>query len=360
MLHFALGMSLLCAALVAGCSDEPALIGGVGGTGGAQAGTGGHTSPEDQDTGGATGGGGSGSEGGTPNPNGADASTNTPPDEQITVPAPVATGCVTDVSAGKHAAMPCDGITHDLTVPEMCLGIQCGLIVDLHGGTMTGQMQAENTEIDVIGAERGFVVVHPNAINQLWVAGTDDLRVITFIEDLIAAFHLDDKRVHMTGFSQGGYMTWRFLCEHADLLASAAPASAAEMGAILLPEVGCPFNGTEPTDDQVDILFMFASQDALVMPPTGIAQHEAVLAHYGLELTESVMEDPQVRWNRYGNASGMTYEFIHHDYVTDGAVVLPLGGHCYPGSDVKPFGCNPPTAFHWGEAVVDFFERHPR
>ena len=32
------------------------------------------------------------------------------------------------------------------------------------------------------------------------------------------AFDVDRDRVHFTGFSQGGFMTWKFICDHADIV----------------------------------------------------------------------------------------------------------------------------------------------
>src|SRR4030095_6437555 len=39
---------------------------------------------------------------------------------------------------------------------------------------------------------------------------------------------VDANRVHVTGFSRGGFVTWRMACDHADLFASAAPAGASD------------------------------------------------------------------------------------------------------------------------------------
>ena len=36
-------------------------------------------------------------------------------------------------------------------------------------------------------------------------------------------FHVMEERVHVTGFSQGSWMTWKFVCDYADEVASVAP-----------------------------------------------------------------------------------------------------------------------------------------
>src|SRR5689334_10615085 len=70
----------------------------------------------------------------------------------IPVPPPEKLNCITDVSAGLHS-FECDGITHDLNVPEACLTMQCGLVIDVHGGTMSSRMENNNTDMQRIGGE---------------------------------------------------------------------------------------------------------------------------------------------------------------------------------------------------------------
>jgi polyhydroxybutyrate depolymerase len=100
---------------------------------------------------------------------------------------------------------------------------------------------------------------------------------------LIASFHLDERRVHMTGFSQGGYMTWRFICQHADLLASAAPAATGGMANISL-EVDCAFTGSDKPTRALDILYMHGTADALMAfgcePPNGFTWGETVIEFF--------------------------------------------------------------------------------
>lgn len=289
----------------------------------------------------------------------------------VPVPPPMASGCVTDVSPGRHS-LDCDGISHDLSVPPDCLSTQCGLILDVHGGTMNGKMEDNNTNMAALGQQHGYVVVQPNAANGLFDASTDDDKVLAFAKTVISVFHLDDKRVHMTGFSQGGYMTWRFICHHTDFLASAAPAAAAGAANISL-ETDCSLTGTDVPSRELDILYMHGTKDALVDFQNGLDKRAAVIAAFGLDSGKSVAGDATFRRTRYTNTKGTIFEFIDHDYVSDSSFPAdpPLGiaiqGHCYPGSkDLMPtepnqlmaFGCQPPTSFTWGEEVMAFFLSH--
>ena len=283
-------------------------------------------------------------------------------------PAPVATGCVTDVTAG-HRVVSCQGITHNLTVPASCLTQTCGLIVDVHGGTMSGDMEDKNTQLAEIAPAAGFIVVQPNANNGLWDATTDDPLVYSFIENVRDAFHVDTHHIHMTGISQGGYMSWRFACAHTDLFGSVAPAAAAGQANISV-ETGCTFTGTDAPTGELDILYMHGTQDGLVNFPNAITLRDAVVAFYKMDAGAVVATDGTFTRTRYATASGRVFEFIQHNYITPSMFAgIAIKGHCFPGSpdqsvtlpnQLMSFGCDPPDSFTWGQEVLRFFVAHPK
>ncbi|MGH7272611.1 MAG: hypothetical protein ACREJ3_19450 [Polyangiaceae bacterium] len=283
-------------------------------------------------------------------------------------PAPVPTGCVTDVTAG-HRVVPCMGITHNLTVPAKCLTTTCGLIIDVHGGTMSGDMEDKNTQLAEIAPPLGFIVVQPNATNGLWDATTDDPLVYSFILDVRDAFHVDPHNIHMTGISQGGYMSWRFLCAHTDLFGSVAPVAAAGAANISV-ETGCTFTGTDVPAGEMDILYMHGTQDALVNFPNAIVLRDAVIAYYKMGPGTIIAGDGTFTRTRYATASGRVFEFIAHNYISNSMFAgVAIKGHCFPGSmdqsvtlpnQLMSFWCNPPSSFTWGQEVVKFFLAHPK
>jgi hypothetical protein len=295
-------------------------------------------------------------------------------DAAAVVAAPLPAGCISDVTPGQRE-LTCDGLSYLLSVPEACIGRACGLILDVHGGTMSARMQEKNTELGALSLRQGgYIVAQPNAVFGLFDAEVDDAKVRAFAEQLIGVFHIDRARVHMTGFSQGGYMTWRFICKHSDLLASAAPAAAAGEANISF-EVDCSFSGGEVPARELDILYMHGRRDALVDFSNVEAKRAAVVARFGLTAVETLVDLPRYKRTRFSNARGTSFELIEHDYATDAAFPAqpPLGvaivGHCYPGSDdltvtedgqLMAFGCLPPTDFTWGESVLAFFRAHPR
>lgn len=294
------------------------------------------------------------------------------PAATIPVPPPKARGCVSDISAGEHT-FACEGIAHDVSIPKQCLAFACGLIIDVHGATMSSRMEDKNTNLRALGREHGYVVVQPSAAGGFWSAAADDAKVFAFANDVIAAFHLDARRIHMTGFSQGGYMTWRFVCAHSDWLASAAPAAAAGALAINM-EGGCSFLDAERPSAELPLLYMHGTVDALVNFQGAITQRDAVRSAYETGAGKVVSEGDGHARTRYTSPRGVPFEFLEHDYASNSMIGVPplavaIKGHCYPGSDdfmvtepgqLMAFACEPPNAFTWGEEVIQFFIAHPR
>jgi polyhydroxybutyrate depolymerase len=289
---------------------------------------------------------------------------------------PVPTGCVTSVDAGHHV-FACDGIDYDVELPSACVRGGCGVILDVHGYSMTAALEDKSTNLRALAGPRGFVVVQPTAPLSLagrgWAPGVDDPKLWSFLDDVRASLHIDPKRVHATGFSQGGAMTWRLLCDHADELASVAPAAAAD-GAT--PSIGlffyaldCDFAGSDTPSREVPVLQGHGTLDSLVAYAKGVQQRDAALSEWDLGDPVVVSTDADHTRTRYTNARGLVYEFVSHDAVAYLGSVY-VGGHCLPGGNDSPanadlgqtlfFSCAPPHPFVWGQLVLDFFEAHPK
>lgn len=290
----------------------------------------------------------------------ADSSTGEP------FPPPVLDECITDGSAGQHV-FTCGAFDFDVSIPEACLSQACGLIMDVHGLSMSGDMQDANTNLRALGLERGYIVIQPNANPAppaaSWTPVVDDAALVAFMQRVADAFHADPDRLHFTGFSQGGFMSWRVVCAYADVLASVAPAAACGSD---LPIPDCQFTAGEQPSVPVDILYMHGTDDVLVPYVCAPSRRAAVIAAYDLGPEEVLVEGDGYRWTRHTGPDGTVAEFITHEY--DAANTIVLGGHCYPGSDdpgdapgqLFSFACTDQTDLHWGTAVIDFFDAHPR
>ena len=113
------------------------------------------------------------------------------------------------------------------------------------------------------------------------------------------------------------------------------------------------------------MLYLHGTDDLLVDYEDAPITRDFYRDRWSLDDEAQVSADAQHTWTRYTNDQGTHFEFLSHDYV--GSPLI--GGHCFPGSaDVDGgapgqlfgFACYDDAAFHWGEAVLRFFEAHPR
>lgn len=272
-------------------------------------------------------------------------------------------GCLMDVSAG-HKTVTCDGgITYDVEIPAACTTGACGLIVDLHGYTMTGASEEANTGMRARGQANGYVVVQPTAPKDAfqqpsWDQATHVPLVFQFLSDLAASLPIDPKRIHAMGFSQGGGMTFRLLCTHADFFASIAPIGAIE---------GCEFAGANMPSEEVDVLQVHGHKDAVVnFQSVALPQREAALGAWPFGAPSTVEQDGKHKATRWTTASGTVFEFWEHDYETSAQVFfVAIKGHCVPGGTdfsgmPAGYSCEDVNTFVFGERAMQFFLAHPK
>lgn len=111
------------------------------------------------------------------------------------------------------------------------------LVVLLHGFGASGAIQEAYFQLQPLAEERGFLYVHPdgtiNAIGRsFWNATNaccgfgsavdDSAYLLALIEKVQADFNVDPKRIYLVGHSNGGFMSYRMACDHADKIAAIA------------------------------------------------------------------------------------------------------------------------------------------
>jgi predicted esterase len=264
--------------------------------------------------------------------------------------------CALNLSAGHHV-FACDGgISYDVEIPAACTSPGCGLVVDIHGFTMNADLENKGSQMQALGKKNSYIVVQPSApgLPASWDQATHAPLVYDFVAGLASVLGADPKRIHVMGFSQGGGMTWRLLCDHAAFFASASP-----LGGL----AGCEFSGANAPSQEIPILQVHGRKDAVVsFPNIAIPQRDAALA-YWMDGPGVVLEDDGIhKATRYVTAAGTRFELWEHDYLAGSFI---LGGHCFPGgTDVgaSPFqyGCTAPGTFIYGELAMQFFLDHPK
>lgn len=263
-------------------------------------------------------------------------------------------GCVMDVSAGHHV-FSCDGgITYDVEIPVACAAGGCGLVLDMHGYTMNAAQEDAGTNMRALGQQHGYVVVQPNApgVPAGWDQATHVPLVFAFIGDVASALLTDPKRAHVMGFSQGGGMTWRMICTHADFFASAAP---------LAGVIGCEFTPPNVPSREVPTLQVHGHKDNILnFDGFAVPERDGMIAFLKAGAGDVFEMDGGHKATRYTSAAGTTFEFWEHDYAAGSFI---LGGHCFPGGSavgVSPFqfGCTEMGTFDVGELAMSFFLAH--
>lgn len=144
----------------------------------------------------------------------------------------------------------------------------------LHGLGGTGQGMMQGTRLPVLGEREGFVSVFPDAIGHRWnffpagavppsyiplwqAAGSngapdDESFLRLLIQDLINRHIADPHHIYIAGFSAGGFMSMRMVCQHSDLFAGVALISSSmpdPVGAQCHPRLPMPFYALKGTAD---------------------------------------------------------------------------------------------------------------
>jgi polyhydroxybutyrate depolymerase len=123
-----------------------------------------------------------------------------------------------------------DNYIRDVTfhIPKKLRKRRRSLVVCLHDGGSNPEEMARVTRrsFNRLAEEDNFIVAYPRALNGYWNDGRqdsislshyrniDDVGFISKVIDFAAdSFKIEEERVYVTGFSEGGLMTFRLACE---------------------------------------------------------------------------------------------------------------------------------------------------
>ena len=260
---------------------------------------------------------------------------------------PQTTACIKDTGAGLARQVRCSNINFRVSVPDQCVSGGCGLIFDVHGWTMDGRLQEQNTGLARQGMDAGYVVVQPDAPGRSWnrshYPGVHD-----FMQQAKKAWAIDTDRVHFSGFSQGSMMTWYFICHHGDELASAAPITYAGGGECF---------GAGKANPVIPVLYHHGKTDGFSSFANAQQSRDRIVEGHGMKKQDETSGNRFVK-TTWKNTNGMVLETIFHEMTTS-----PMygSGHCFPDPpDQTPYGCVGQSDYSWGEEVIRFFENHQR
>ncbi len=208
------------------------------------------------------------------------------------------------------------------------------LLLALHGYTQNGQEMMQFSGFNSIADTGNFVVVYPDGVANSWNVGfsggstADDVGFLSaLIDTLHQRYNIDLNRVYSTGFSNGGFMSYRLACELGNRIAAIAPVSGT------MTDVA----GSSCTPQrEMPVLHIHGTNDFVVSYNGG----------FGNQSVDQVLEF----WNNYNEcpatpvivnlpdivAEGSTVQRYSWAPCTDSAEVILLkvinGGHTWPGS----------------------------
>jgi len=256
------------------------------------------------------------------------------------------------------------------------------LIVVVHGAFDTGKGMEKFSGFSRLSDKERFIVMYPNGIGilgflQHWNAGhccgkaaddqIDDVGFVSAaIDDLCSKFDVDQKRIYMTGFSNGGMFTYRFGAEKSDMLAAIAPL-AASLGGKSSPDMPA-WRSPEPSKP-LSVLVMHGLTDEDIPFAGGVSSRRG-----GTRSTLSVMEsvgfwtenngchdDPVVE-NLFGGMVHQTTWSGCRDHTQVVLMTIDGWGHSWPGPYFTHAlnGDHPLYGFDAAEIIWAFFKNHVR
>jgi polyhydroxybutyrate depolymerase len=240
------------------------------------------------------------------------------------------------------------------------------LVIALHGtGGSAVQMEAMYG-LSKKADESNFVVVYPDGVRtngflgiRTWNAGTccdyameNDIDDVAFISDLIdklvGDFHVNPRRVYVTGMSNGGMMSYRIACELSLKIAAIAPVSSTMMAAHCAPQRPVP------------ILHMHSVLDSKVPYNGGIG-----IGGYYFSAVDSVLTS----WSIKNQCASTPLRVDNGQYIKTSwsnctgnvcieSYVTYDGGHSWPGGEQAAYWADPPSAYvDANDLLWEFFQR---
>jgi len=170
------------------------------------------------------------------------------------------------------------------------------VVFNFHGGGGSGEGHRDKTNMNENSEKHGYIVVYPDGIpvkgfeviNSLnWNSGmnykslsqADDVDFfLKMVSNLKNHFHIDEKRIYSTGFSNGGQMSYKLACELPDKIAAIAP-----VGAPVNAEASCESSSPTP------VMIIHGKKDPCALYDGGVCGGGCFYKSFGLKQSSETM-----------------------------------------------------------------------
>ncbi|WP_428311928.1 alpha/beta hydrolase family esterase [Hydrocarboniphaga sp.] len=252
------------------------------------------------------------------------------------------------------------GVARPLLIIEPALASpeKAPLVVLLHYSGGNAEVMANVARAGRLAAEHGAWVVLPEAINGHWgddpstSASSGDVEFLAkLIAHMSATYPIDARRVFMAGMSNGGFMTVRFACEKAGLVAAVAVDAASMRNSQ---------NAACKPSRPVPIVSIVGTRDAFVAyeHPLGMLSAEENYARWSA--INGCNAASRTDTTLPSKVSDRTTIKLRENYDCSGGSAVNMytvvnGGHAWPGSQTPIAVGHTSQNLDATEAIWDFF-----
>lgn len=249
-------------------------------------------------------------------------------------------------------------------IPSNSSSTPIPMVFVLHGTTQTGEGIMDISGFNALAETNNFIAIYPDGINGFWniglAAGGSDTDDLGFLEALrnqfIADYNIDEQRIYSCGFSAGGYMSYKLVCESEYCFAAIASVSG------LITENN--FSACNPLYE-TSVMHIHGTSD-FVVAYNGSAQAgvgvEDLLAYW----TSALVCPASPAIEALPNTNTFDFSTVEKQHWSpcsnDNEVVLLKvdgGGHQWPGTDALLGGLgNINRDIDASEEIWNFFENH--
>jgi polyhydroxybutyrate depolymerase len=167
-----------------------------------------------------------------------------------------AAGATTTTTTTHTIRIPGERRTYRLVVPATAVA-GAPLVVALHGLYGSGERFQQTSGWDGVAEAAGAVLVYPDSYTAGWRSAPTETQDVLFLSKLVKGVTrrqgTDPRRVYVVGNSSGAFMSYRFACDRADLVAAIGPVAGA-------PLTDC----AEPPSRPVPVISVHGKADTVV------------------------------------------------------------------------------------------------
>jgi polyhydroxybutyrate depolymerase len=267
----------------------------------------------------------------------------------------------------KRYSFAFDGVwrTYRLHLPPQYDGeTPLPLVINMHSFGTSAGIHIYMSQMDSKADEEGFIVAYPNgtgplrswnadiSVGSLHQSRVDDVGFIdALIDTLIANYVIDTLRIYAAGFSNGGMMAYRLVCELSDRIAAIASVAGGLMFDDCICERAVPIIHFHARDDPVVPYYNKPIRGFIFPPIDSVMQGWAERNGCDAGPDSVYTEDKEALRQRWWNQEGIQVVL----WTTE------KGEHTWPSGKGVPFpGVSTPSrAISANDLIWEFFENHP-